>query len=155
MVSLPIPPPDMVDQRSANGVVVNICKRQLKFQRLSPHAVLPRYAHEGDAGLDLSAAIDTEIIIPAGSRLRIPTGWAVEIPIGLEGQVRGRSSMNAKGLLVPLGTIDAGYRGEISVVLLNLSGEPKWIHPSDRIAQLEVVATFVGGEASHGELTPR
>ena len=110
----------------------------VKLMRLSPHAVLPRYAHDGDSGMDLAAAIDIEIIIPNGSRLRIPTGWAAAIPRGYEGQVRGRSSLNAKGMLVPLGTIDANYRGEISVVLLNLSGEPYWVHPGDRIAQLVI-----------------
>ena len=110
----------------------------IKLVQLSLHAVLPKYANPGDAGLDLLAAIDMEIVIPNGSRLRLPTGWAVEIPRGYEGQVRGRSSLNAKGVLVPLGTIDSAYRGEISVVLLNLSGEPYWVHPGDRIAQLVI-----------------
>tara|TARA_B100000029_G_scaffold100740_1_gene90946 strand:- start:242 stop:697 length:456 start_codon:yes stop_codon:yes gene_type:complete len=100
---------------------------------------LPIYATDGSAGVDLLAAIDEPITIDCGCHLVIPTGIAIAIPIGYEGQVRPRSGLAArKGVTIlnSPGTIDSDYRGEISVVLINLGKEPSTIIRGHRIAQL-------------------
>ncbi|OGW40270.1 MAG: deoxyuridine 5'-triphosphate nucleotidohydrolase [Nitrospirae bacterium GWD2_57_9] len=100
---------------------------------------LPHYQTEHSAGVDLYAAIDAETAIAAGSWKLVPTGLAVAIPEGYEGQVRPRSGLALKhgiGLLNSPGTIDADYRGEISIILFNFSDKSFIIHRGDRIAQL-------------------
>lgn len=100
---------------------------------------LPSYATEGSAGCDLRAAIEAELTITAGGRALVPTGIAVAIPPGYEGQVRMRSGLaHDKGLalLNAPGTVDSDYRGEIRVIVANLGAEPATIHRGDRIAQL-------------------
>ena len=100
---------------------------------------LPSYATEGSAGCDLRAAIEAELTITAGGRTLVPTGIAVAIPPGYEGQVRMRSGLaHDKGLalLNAPGTVDSDYRGEIRVIVANLGAEPVTIHRGDRIAQL-------------------
>jgi dUTP pyrophosphatase len=117
----------------------------VRFKRLRPQAVLPRYMTAGAAGMDLSSAADGPITLEPGARLGIPTGWAIELPLGSEGQVRPRSGLAAKhGVTVvnAPGTIDSDYRGELVVLLVNLGREPHVIKPGDRIAQL-VVAPVV------------
>ena len=107
-----------------------------------PHArdlPLPHYATKGSAGLDLLAAIDADIELKPGARLAVATGIAIELPLGVEAQVRPRSGLAAKlgvTVLNAPGTIDSDYRGEVGVVLVNLSTEPCTIAPGDRIAQL-------------------
>ncbi|HEX9287229.1 MAG TPA: dUTP diphosphatase [Thermoanaerobaculia bacterium] len=99
----------------------------------------PSYATEGSAGCDLRAAIETDLTITAGGRALVPTGIAVAIPPGYEGQVRMRSGLaHDKGLalLNAPGTVDSDYRGEIRVIVANLGTEPATIHRGDRIAQL-------------------
>jgi dUTP pyrophosphatase len=99
----------------------------------------PGYATEGSAGCDLRAAIEAELTITAGGRALVPTGIAVAIPPGYEGQVRMRSSLaHDKGLalLNAPGTVDSDYRGEIRIIIANLGTEPVTIHRGDRIAQL-------------------
>jgi dUTP pyrophosphatase len=99
----------------------------------------PGYATEGSAGCDLRAAIEAELTITAGGRALVPTGIAVAIPPGYEGQVRMRSGLaHDKGLalLNAPGTVDSDYRGEIRVIVANLGTEPATIHRGDRIAQL-------------------
>jgi dUTP pyrophosphatase len=111
----------------------------LKLKRLSPAAVPPAYAHPGDAGLDLCAC-ETVEIAPASTAM-VRTGWAVELPPGTEGQVRPRSGLanrHAVTVLNSPGTIDAGYRGEIRVILINHGTEVFRIEPGMRIAQLVV-----------------
>jgi dUTP pyrophosphatase len=106
---------------------------------LNAAAVLPRYAHPGDAGLDLCAAVDA--VIEPGAWRTIATGIAIELPPGTEGQVRPRSGLAAKHGVTVLnapGTIDEGYRGEVGVILINHGREPFRISPGDRIAQLVV-----------------
>lgn len=109
--------------------------------RLDPELALPTYAHPGDAGLDLRAR-ESGIVQPAGGRLLMPTGIAVAIPPGHAGFVLPRSGNALKhGLTVANapGLIDAAYRGEIKVVLLNTDPhEPFHVHRGDRIAQLVV-----------------
>lgn len=108
--------------------------------RLDPELPLPSRAHAGDAGLDLYSAIDVELA--PGRRALVPTGLAVAIPEGMVGLVHPRSGLAARvGLSIvnSPGTIDAGYRGEIKVALINLdAGEPIRIRRGDRIAQLLV-----------------
>ncbi len=104
-------------------------------------AQLPTYATEGAAGLDLTACITTPLIISPGEHLRVPTGLAMALPAGHEGQVRPRSGLAAKHGVTVLnapGTIDEDYRGEVEVILINLGREPFTIQRGDRIAQLVV-----------------
>jgi dUTP pyrophosphatase len=109
--------------------------------RLDPELALPTYAHPGDAGLDLRAR-ESGVVHPAGGRLLMPTGIAIAIPPGHAGFVLPRSGNALKhGLTVANapGLIDAAYRGEIKVVLLNTDPhEPFHVHRGDRIAQLVV-----------------
>src|SRR4051812_30265623 len=99
---------------------------------------MPSRAHDGDAGIDLCSALDVELA--PGHRQLVPTGIAVAIPYGMVGLVHPRSGLAARvGLSIvnSPGTIDAGYRGEIKVVLINLDPEtPITVHRGDRIAQL-------------------
>jgi dUTP pyrophosphatase len=118
---------------------------KVRFKRLRPQAVLPRYMTAGAAGMDLSSAADGPITLEPGGRIGVPTGWAIELPDGSEGQVRPRSGLAAKhGVTIvnAPGTIDSDYRGELVVLLVNLGREPHVIKPGDRIAQL-VVAPVV------------
>lgn len=106
---------------------------------------LPEYATEHAAGLDVRANIDEPIVLGPLERAMIPTGLYVEIPEGHEIQVRPRSGLAAKHGLTVLntpGTIDPDYRGEIRVILVNVSNELFTLAPGERIAQL-VVAPFV------------
>ena len=99
----------------------------------------PAYATAGSAGCDLRAAIEASLLILPGGRARVPTGVAVAIPEGHEGQVRMRSGLaHDKGLalLNAPGTIDSDYRGEIQVILANLGAEPVTLERGERVAQL-------------------
>lgn len=100
---------------------------------------LPAYATVGSSGLDVRANIEQPLTLQSLERTLVPTGLFVEIPLGYEIQVRPRSGLAVKQGLTCLntpGTIDADYRGEIKVILINLSQEPQIIQPGDRIAQL-------------------
>ena len=102
---------------------------------------LPSYASEGAAGLDLRAAVRDAVVLAPGERALVPTGLRLAIPPGFEGQVRARSGLALKhGIVLPNapGTIDADYRGELSVILWNSGREPFRIERGDRIAQLVV-----------------
>ncbi len=110
-----------------------------------PAASLPKYMTEGASGCDLAAALTEPVDLAPGERGLFPTGWAIALPLGLEAQVRPRSGLAVKRGLTVLnapGTIDADYRGEIRVALVNLGQETVRIQPGDRIAQL-VVAPVV------------
>ncbi len=115
---------------------------QLPFRRLDPKAELPAARHLGDAGLDLRAGAETTVA--PGERALIPTGLAVAIPEGHAGLVLPRSGLAARrGLTLANapGLIDAGYRGEVMVAVVNLDREvPVVIERGDRIAQLVVIA---------------
>ncbi len=100
---------------------------------------IPHYQTEHSAGVDLYAAVEAETVIGPGSWNLVPTGIAIAIPEGYEGQVRPRSGLALRhgiGMLNAPGTIDADYRGEISVILFNFSAEPFTVRRGDRIAQL-------------------
>lgn len=113
----------------------------LRIVRLRADAVLPRYATDGAAGLDLAAALDEPLVVQPMGRVRVPTGLVIGLPAGHEGQVRPRSGLAARLGLTVLnapGTIDEDYRGELQVLLVNLGNEAATIQPGDRIAQLVV-----------------
>lgn len=101
--------------------------------------LLPAYQTDGSAGMDLRAAVDGEVVIPPMGRALIPTGLAVSLPPGVEGQVRPRSGLAIRHGVTCLntpGTIDSDYRGEICVILVNLGGEPFPVRRGDRVAQI-------------------
>ena len=113
---------------------------KIPFSRLDPELSVPQRAHHADAGMDLHARIDA--VIAPGEWAMIPTGIAVAIPEGHAGLVAPRSGLAARhGISVVNGpgVIDAGYRGEIKVILINHGTEPLEINRSDRVAQLLVV----------------
>jgi dUTP pyrophosphatase len=105
---------------------------------------IPHYQSEHAAGVDLYAAVAGEMVIGAGMWKLVPTGIAVAIPEGYEGQVRPRSGLALKhgiGMLNAPGTIDADYRGEIGVILFNFSDKSFTIHRGDRVAQIVFAKT--------------
>lgn len=102
---------------------------------------LPEYATEGSAGMDLRASITSPVTLKPLERKLIPTGLFIELPIGYEAQVRPRSGLALKQGITCLnspGTIDSDYRGEVGVILINLSGEEQTLHPGDRVAQMVI-----------------
>ncbi len=102
---------------------------------------LPAYATEGSSGMDLRAHIESAIMLQPLERRLIPTGLFIELPDGFEAQVRPRSGLAIKQGITCLnspGTVDADYRGELKIVLINLSNEPQVLHPGDRIAQMVI-----------------
>jgi dUTP pyrophosphatase len=110
--------------------------------RVSPDPLpLPAYQTDGAAGMDLLADIPAPLDLEPGARALVPTGLAVEIPSGFEAQIRPRSGLayrHGLTLLNSPGTIDADYRGEIRVLLINLGPEPVAVRRGDRVAQLVV-----------------
>lgn len=107
------------------------------------HHPLPSYATPLSAGMDLRANLDNPIVLAPMERRLVPTGLYIALPPGYEAQVRPRSGLALKhgiGLLNSPGTIDADYRGEVGVILVNLSAEPFTINDGDRIAQMVVAA---------------
>ncbi len=112
---------------------------QMRVKRLTPEAILPKYAHPGDAGLDLYAAREL-VVRPTEARV-VPTGIAVELPPGTEAGIRPRSGLAREWAVTVLnspGTIDEGYRGEIGVVLINHGARTFHVKRGMRIGQLVV-----------------
>lgn len=102
---------------------------------------LPAYATEGSSGMDVRAYIESDITLQPLQRHLISTGLFIELPHGYEAQVRPRSGLALKQGITCLnspGTVDADYRGELKIILINLSNEPQVIHPGDRIAQMVI-----------------
>ncbi len=124
------------------GVALGLGARRrrvrVKVQRMSAAARIPGYAYLDDSGADLHVVLTEPRLLPAGGRAILPFGIALELPRGYEAQVRPRSGLTARGILVVLGTVDEGYRGEVGVVVLNTSAEDFTITPGDRIAQLVI-----------------
>ena len=123
---------------------------RVQFKKLRPDANVPRYMTADAAGMDLSAALDAPITLAPGASAAVPTGLAMAIPRGFEGQVRPRSGLARKHGITVLnapGTIDADFRGEVMVLLVNLGREPFPIATGERIAQL-VVAPVVQAEVA-------
>jgi dUTP pyrophosphatase len=117
---------------------------RIVVRRIRPHASplpLPRYQSAGAAGLDLCADIEGEWTLAPLARRAVPTGLALAIPEGFEGQVRPRSGLAVRHGITCVnspGTIDSDFRGELQVLLVNLSGEPYTLRRGERIAQLVV-----------------
>ena len=114
---------------------------KILIKRLSKEVSLPKYETSGSSGMDLAAYIDSNINIDPGQTAIIPTGLALSIPKGFEVQIRPRSGLAAKQKISVLntpGTIDADYRGEIKVILINLGPEPFKVEKGLRIAQMIV-----------------
>jgi len=117
----------------------------IKFQRLRPELdadlPLPRYMTPRSAGMDLCAAITKELVLKTGAIALIPTGFAMAIPEGYEAQIRPRSGLAVKhgiGLINSPGTIDADYRGEVKIAVINLGAKDYTFHRGDRIAQMVI-----------------
>jgi dUTP pyrophosphatase len=113
----------------------------LRIRRLRNNAILPRYMSELAAGMDLHAGIDEPLTLLPGQRVLVPTGLAMAIPPGFEGQIRPRSGLALRhgvSMVNTPGTIDADYRGEVAVILINHGSEPFQIASGDRIAQLVI-----------------
>jgi len=110
----------------------------INVKLLHPDATLPSRKHSGDSGADLTYPGPERIRIRPGETLTIPTGISIALEHGTEGQIRPRSSISRRGLLVHLGTIDSEYRGEVGVIITNLEDIHQHINPGDRIAQLVV-----------------
>jgi dUTP pyrophosphatase len=121
---------------------------KIKYQLLTPTAVPPQKMTEHSAGWDLSADLPEPVLLNPLSRLAIPTGLALELPQGYEAQVRPRSGLALNlglGVLNGPGTIDSDYRGEVKVILFNISEEAVLIQPGMRIAQLVVAPVTACG----------
>lgn len=117
----------------------------MNIKKLNEKAIIPTYGTEFSAGADLYACIDEEITINPGETKLIPTGLAMEIPVGYGGFIYARSGLATKKGLAPankVGVIDADYRGEVMVALYNQSNIEQVIAPQERIAQL-VIAPFL------------
>ena len=132
------------------------------FQRTDANSdlPLPERMTAGSAGMDLRACVEAELSLAPGERQAIPTGFRMALPAGHEGQVRPRSGLALRAGVTVMnapGTIDADYRGEVKVILVNLGSKPFTVRRGDRIAQLVVapVATFSTEEATDLEATDR
>ncbi len=130
---LDVSEPSLVQQLSPPDEAI------VPFRLLNPAATVPGYAHDGDAGADL--CVYRDLLFPAGGRALVPTGVAVALPPGTVGFVTPRSGLAARHGITVLnapGTVDAGYRGELKVLLLNTSAEDFPVRAGDRIAQIVV-----------------
>ena len=113
----------------------------VKFQRHADDVVLPDYATPGAAGMDIAAHLDTAVTLAPFARAAIATGFSMQLPSGYEAQIRPRSGLALKhGVTVANapGTIDSDYRGEVAVILINLSQQDFTITPGIRIAQMVI-----------------
>ena len=114
---------------------------KIQIKRLSTSVSIPKYETPGSSGLDVAAYIENNIIIYPGEKAIVSTGFSISVPIGYEVQIRPRSGLAAKKNITVLntpGTIDADYRGEIKIILINLGKEKFIIENGDRIAQMVV-----------------
>ncbi|HVP91268.1 MAG TPA: dUTP diphosphatase [Terriglobales bacterium] len=109
---------------------------ELKVKRIHPEAKLPVYGHPGDAGLDLFSVTDR--VLAAGEVFAVPTGIQVAIPAGFVGLIWDKSGISLKGAHRLAGVVDAGYRGEVQVVMVNLGREPFAIKTGMKVAQMLV-----------------
>ena len=115
-----------------------MCEVKVKVINKSVHR-LPEYKTSMSAGMDLKANITDVWKLNPGERVMVPTGLHIALPEGYEAQVRPRSGLSLNnGIVAILGTIDADYRGEVGVILVNLSDQPFCINPGDRVAQMVV-----------------
>jgi dUTP pyrophosphatase len=114
----------------------------MKIKLLDEHC-RPYRAYPTDSGLDLRARLDDSIWLQPMDHVTIPTGIAIELEPGYEAQIRPRSSLNKLGIIMPFGTVDNSYRGELKVVLINTSMQRYEVKPYDRIAQLVIAPVYI------------
>lgn len=129
---------------------------QINFRKTHPDAIVPQYATDGASGLDLHARLPHEIYLQPGVRFTVPTGISVELPEGFEAQVRGRSGLAKKhGVTVVqgVGTVDADFRGEICIILINHGDEAYKIEPNARVAQLVIAPVMRVALVQAGDLS--
>ena len=113
-------------------------RQSVRIKRLHPNARLPERATEGSTGYDLYACLDQPLKV-GHEAVRVPTGFAMEFPSGLDVQVRPRSGLSSRGVLVVLGTVDSDYRGEVLVTMYALPDrDPHVVQDGDRIAQMVI-----------------
>ena len=120
----------------------------IKVKKLRDGAHLPTYGTEFSAGADLYACLEEPVTIAPGETKKIPTGLAMEIPVGCAGLIYARSSLGTKKGLAPankVGVVDSDYRGEFMIFLHNHGAEPQTIQHGDRVAQLLVTPVFTPG----------
>jgi dUTP pyrophosphatase len=122
----------------------------IKIMRLRPDTdadiPLPRYMTDQSAGMDLCAAVGQDLVLKKGEITLIPTGFAIALPPGFEAQIRPRSGLAVKhgiGLINSPGTIDADYRGEIKIAVINLGASPYTFRRGDRIAQMVIKKVYL------------
>ena len=140
-VSIPNGPSPALSRPGRDDYTKAMITTELKIQLLSPLATTPAYHSDGAAGLDLHAAISEPVTIKPGSIKMIPIGLAIELTPGFEAQVRPRSGLASRhGITLPNspGTIDADYRGEVCVPLINLGSDPFEVEPGMRVAQMVI-----------------
>jgi len=133
----------------------------VKFVRVRPDAdsdiLLPEYMTPHASGMDLRAAVEMDLTLDRGEITLIPTGFGIELPAGFEAQIRPRSGLAVKhgiGIINSPGTIDADYRGEIKVALINLGNEKYVIRRGDRIAQMVVQSVCYARVTLAEEISP-
>jgi len=121
----------------------------IKFLRLRPNLdadiPLPRYMTPQSAGMDICAALENDVVLEAGEIALLPTGFAMAIPQGFEAQIRPRSGLAVKhgiGLINSPGTIDADYRGEVKIAVINLGKKPYIFRRGDRVAQMVIKRVY-------------
>jgi len=121
----------------------------IKFLRLKPDLdadiPLPRYMTPQSAGMDICAALENDVVLEAGEIALLPTGFAMAIPQGFEAQIRPRSGLAVKhgiGLINSPGTIDADYRGEVKIAVINLGKKPYIFRRGDRVAQMIIKRVY-------------
>lgn len=128
----------LIEEQRLDAKIINVLPVQLINK--SKH-VNPTYSTEGSAGMDIRANIDETITLKPSERIAVPTGIYIGLPLGYEAQIRPRSGLaikNGIGVLNSPGTVDADFRGEIKIILINHSNEPFTINDGDRIAQMVV-----------------
>ena len=128
----------------------------IHVKKLNPLATVPTYGSEEAAGADLYACLESEVTIPSGETVFIPTGIALEVPKGCAGLVYARSSLGSKQGLAPankVGVIDSDYRGQVMVALHNHGAVSQIVQPGERVAQLLITPVFTPGFCEVEELS--
>lgn len=128
----------------------------IKVKKLREGAILPTYGTAFSAGADLYACLEEPVTIAPGQTVKIPTGIAMELPIGTAGLIYARSSLGTKKGLAPankVGVVDSDYRGEFLIFLHNHGDQPQTICSGDRVAQLVVTPVFTPGFVEADELS--
>lgn len=134
---------------------MRVCVRVTRM-RGAEDLPLPAYATEMASGLDIAAAVEEELTLLPGERALVPSGFRFEIPPGYEGQVRPRSGLALRSgisMVNAPGTIDADYRGELKIILINLGSEPFVVRRAERIAQLVIAPVAVAEVEETQELS--